>query len=65
VSNREIIALAEKITGKKLKVIEGSARPGDPAILTANSSRFESIAGNWRQYNLEDMISHAWSWYNR
>ena len=65
VSNREIIALAETITGKKLKVIEGSARPGDPAILTANSSRFESIAGNWRQYNLEDMISHAWSWYNR
>ena len=65
VSNREIIAQAEAITGKKLKVIEGVPRLGDPATLTANPARFESIVGEWRHHNIEDMIKHAWAWYNR
>lgn len=63
-SNREIIAMAEKITGKKLNVVEGLARPGDPAILTASANRFNTTAGAWRQYGLADMIEHAWAWYN-
>jgi UDP-glucose 4-epimerase len=65
VSNQEIIAKAQEITGQQLSVIVGDARPGDPSVLTANSSRFDSIAGNWRQHSLEDIITHAWAWYNR
>jgi UDP-glucose 4-epimerase len=65
ISNREIIAQAEAVTGKKLKVVDGAPRPGDPASLTAISARFESIAGNWRQHSLEDTIRHAWAWYVR
>jgi UDP-glucose 4-epimerase len=64
ISNREIIAQAEAITGKKLRIIESAPRAGDPAELTASSTRFDSIAGNWKHYTIEDMICHAWDWVN-
>jgi len=64
-SNREIIAAAERVTGKKLKVIMGPARPGDPPVLTASAAKFGLVAGNWKQYELDDMIAHAWKWYNK
>jgi UDP-glucose 4-epimerase len=62
-SNREIIAAAERVTGRKLKVVMGAARPGDPPQLTANSAKFDMVAGAWRHYKLDDMIQHAWTWY--
>ena len=65
-SNREIIAAAEQITGKKLKVVMGAARPGDPPQLTASSAKFGMAAGGWGcHYTLDDMIQHAWNWYVR
>lgn len=65
ISNREIIQLAEQVTGKSLNVVVGEPRPGDPAVLTASSEKFDSVADNWRRYSLTDMISHAWKWYTR
>jgi len=65
VSNREIIAAAERITGKKLKVVMGAARPGDPAVLTASAAKFGQVAAGWRQFELDHMIQHAWNWYVR
>jgi len=64
-SNREIIAAAERITGKKLKVVLGEARPGDPPMLTASAAKFGMVAGEWRHHTLDDMIEHAWNWYVR
>jgi len=64
-SNREIIAAAERITGKKLKVVLGDARPGDPAVLTASAAKFGMVGEGWRQFELDDMIQHAWNWYVR
>jgi len=65
-SNREIIAAAERITGKKLKVVLGEARPGDPPQLTASAAKFGMAAGGWGcHYTLDDMIQHAWNWYVR
>jgi UDP-glucose 4-epimerase len=64
-SNREIIAAAERITGKKLKVVMGAARPGDPAVLTASAAKFGRVATGWKQFELDDMIQHAWNWYVR
>ena len=64
-SNREIIAAAERITGKKLKVVLGAARPGDPPMLTASAAKFGMITMDWQQYTLDDMIQHAWNWYVR
>ena len=62
-SNREIIAAAERITGKTLKVAVGAQRAGDPPELTASSKKFDMVAGTWRQHNLDHMIQHAWNWY--
>jgi UDP-glucose 4-epimerase len=64
-SNREIIAAAERITGKKLKIVLGEARPGDPPMLTASAAKFGMVAGEWRHHTLDDMIQHAWNWYVR
>jgi UDP-glucose 4-epimerase len=64
-TNREIIHMAEKITGAKVDVIAAPARPGDPDVLTASS---EKILGEcaWQPvYTLEDIIQHAWAWYQR
>ena len=65
VSNREIIAAAERVTGQKLKVVMGTARPGDPPQLTASAAKFGLVAGAWLHYTLDDMIQHAWAWYSR
>jgi UDP-glucose 4-epimerase len=64
-SNREIIAAAERVTGKKLKMVMGAARPGDPPQLTASAAKFGLVAGAWLHYTLDDMIQHAWNWYVR
>jgi UDP-glucose 4-epimerase len=64
-SNREIIAAAERITGKKLKVVMGEARPGDPAVLTASAAKFGMVGAGWQQFELDHMMQHAWNWYVR
>ena len=64
-SNREIIAASERITGKKLKVVLGEARLGDPPQLTASAAKFGMVAGAWLHHTLDDMIKHAWNWYVR
>lgn len=63
-SNREIVHLAEKVTGQRVDLEIGPIRAGDPAVLTASADRFSSIG--WApKFSLEDMITHAWNWYQR
>jgi UDP-glucose 4-epimerase len=63
-SNLEIIRTAEEVAEKTIPVNFASRREGDPAILTADPSRFANATG-WRpKYNLKEMIAHAWAWYN-
>lgn len=62
-SNAEIIDTARIITRKHIDVTVGEQRVGDPAILTADSSKFQSVS-QWRpQFDLNDIIKHAWAWY--
>lgn len=63
-SNREIIEAAQRITGKTVELIESAPREGDPPILTADSTKFNEL-GHWRNFELNDMIQHAWGWYVR
>lgn len=62
-SNAEIIQLAIKYTGKNLNVNTGERRAGDPAVLTASADKFTQVADNWRKYDIDDIITHAWTWY--
>lgn len=64
-SNQEIIAAAERITGRQLKVAKGEQRAGDPPMLTASAAKFDAVRNDWRNYELDDMIQHAWAWYVR
>jgi UDP-glucose 4-epimerase len=65
VSNREIIAAAERITGRTLKIVTGPKRQGDPARLTASPAKWLSAGGEPSRFGLDDMISHVWAWYKR
>lgn len=63
-SNMEVATLSQKVTSQQLNLTTGPARPGDPSQLTADASKLK--AQGWQpRYNLEDMIKHAWTWYNR
>jgi UDP-glucose 4-epimerase len=64
-SNREIINMAEQVTGQRVNLVVGSIRPGDPAMLTADSTKFAKVSAWHPQYGLEDIIRHAWIWYNK
>ena len=64
-SNAEIITAAERITGRKLNVVVGEQRAGDPAVLTAGADKFGMVYKDWQKYTLDDMITHAWKWYVR
>ena len=64
-SNAEVVKAAMNVTGKRLTFTTGDRRPGDPAILTASADKFTQVAGPWRKYDINDMISHAWSWYQQ
>jgi UDP-glucose-4-epimerase GalE len=64
-SNREIIDAAQRVTGSAVTVQLGELRPGDPPMLTASAAKFGMVAGTEMQYELDDMIRHAWAWYNK
>ena len=64
-TNREIIAMAEYVTGAKVDVVGVPPRPGDPDVLTASSDQFTACSGWKPEYNLEDIVRHAWAWYNK
>ena len=59
----EVIAAAEKITGRAIPLQEGSRRPGDPARLVADATGIKQELG-WRprQPELEKIIQTAWQW---
>ncbi|GAB4031113.1 MAG: UDP-glucose 4-epimerase GalE [Elusimicrobiota bacterium] len=46
-SVREIISVVEKVSGRKIKVVEGSRREGDPPVLIGSSARISSKLG-WK-----------------
>lgn len=61
-SVREVIHAVEKVTGRKLNVIEGPRRPGDPPYLVADAQKALRELGWKPQYpTLEAMIEHAWN----
>lgn len=64
-SNLEVLRSAAQITGINVPVLHGPKRPGDPAVLTADATKFMS-ASNWKpKFNMTDIISHVWKWYNK
>ena len=64
-SNLEVIRSAAQITGVNIPVLHGPKRDGDPAVLTADASKFMGVS-TWKpKFSMTDIINHAWAWYNR
>ena len=64
-SVREVIAAVEKITGKKVTVVESPRRAGDPPALYADATKAKTEL-NWQvQYpDIESIVSSAWKWHS-
>jgi UDP-glucose 4-epimerase len=63
-SVREVIELAEQVTGKNIPVIEAGRRPGDPARLIASSEKIRSSLGWQPQHEkLKAILKTAWVWH--
>lgn len=63
-SNLEVMQTAARVIKNDFVCQYGPRREGDPAMLTADADKFEKTA-NWKPtHNLEQIIEHAWKWYN-
>jgi UDP-glucose 4-epimerase len=63
---REVIAAVEAVTGRRVPVLDGERRPGDPASLVASSARAERALG-WRARcsDIQTIVEDAWRWHRR
>jgi UDP-glucose 4-epimerase len=63
-SVREVIDTVGKVTGRKIKVVEKSRRPGDPPRLIASSEKIQRELGWKPQFqSLDVIIESAWKWH--
>jgi len=64
-SNREIIEMVKKISGKELEVKESPRRKGDADELIADPTKIKTELGFSPKYSdLETIVSSAWSWHS-
>ena len=65
-SNLEILRKCCSVSDSKPSVVvEGPGRPGDPDTLVANNKKFYDVCQWQNEYHVDDIIEHAWAWYNR
>jgi UDP-glucose 4-epimerase len=62
-SVQQVIDTTRKVTGKDFRIIEDNRRPGDPAVLVADSTLAQQQLG-WQpeHTDLETIIATAWQW---
>jgi UDP-glucose-4-epimerase GalE len=63
-SVREVIRVAEEVTGRKVPVQEGPRRAGDPPVLVAAADRARREL-NWTPHyaELKPIVETAWNWH--
>jgi len=65
-SVRQAIEAVRRVSCRPLKVTEAERRPGDPAVLTADSTRAREELGWMTRYpDLDAIVSTAWEFHNR
>jgi len=65
-SVREVIAAAERVTGRRIPVREAARRPGDPPVLVADATRARALLGFAPRFTeLAPIVETAWRWTNR
>ena len=62
-SVREVIEAVKRVTEKDFPVVESPRRPGDPAILVADSQKIrKELAWQPKYDDLEFIVKTAWEW---
>ncbi len=63
-SNREVIAAVEKVSGRKVPLIEAPRRPGDPPALYADATLAQRELG-WKVKfaDIDAIVATAWQWH--
>jgi UDP-glucose 4-epimerase len=65
-SVKEVIAAAERVTGRAVAVEKAERRAGDSPALVGSSERARTLLGWKPRYpELETIIAHAWAWHQR
>lgn len=65
-SVREVVEAVKKVSAVDFKVTETDRRPGDPAVLTADTTLAREQL-NWQTKfaDLEKIVETAWTWHNK
>jgi UDP-glucose-4-epimerase GalE len=63
-SVREVITEAEVVTGRKVNVVKGPRRPGDPPQLVADAGKARKVL-RWvpEHSSLRNILETAWQWH--
>ena len=65
-SVREVIAAAERVSGRAVPVKEGPRRSGDPPMLVADHAKASRVLGWQPRYSeLLTIMETAWKWHSR
>jgi len=65
-SNKEVITMVKKVTGKDFSVKVGSRRPGDASQLIADPGKIKKEFSWQPQYSdLQTIIETAWKWHQK
>ncbi len=62
-SVRQIIDMAQKVTGCMIPSVVAERRAGDPPVLIASNKKAKQRLGWQPRYSLEDMVLSAWHWH--
>ena len=61
----EVIAAAERATGRPVRRTVVPRRAGDPPILVADAAKAQRVLGWTAKRNLDDIVSSAWAWMQK
>ncbi len=61
---KDVIRVAEEVTGRKIKTQMAPRRPGDPPKLVAAAKKARTVLGWKPQFaDLRTIIQNAWDWH--
>ena len=62
----EVLAAVEKVTGRRLNLIDARRRDGDPARLVADATlAWRELSWSTQYSDLEIIVQHAWRWESK
>ena len=65
-SNKEVLEMVKKVSGKELRVVNAARRPGDADMLVADCSAISTeLNFSPKHSDLETIIASAWKWHSK